>query len=371
MLGLLSGCGSKPNPELEEAYQQAAAAFVADESFDPILDEELFYFNSHRLDTIGVEYINEQDAVKRLMKLDTWLAFTTRQFTDNELKSLQAQKYLPRAIPIAYDGLAIIVNNQNPDTCITVKDFARILRGEATQWSDIYPKSKLGTIDVVFDNPLSSTVRWCVDSILDGKEFTNPNIGAVKTSAAVIDYVERHQNSLGIIGCNWLNDKRDTTNVTFKKNIPVMGGHFPQFNNVSVLQHAAYDRNGRRIVGVLNFWDFGEAFFRLQAKGLAAGDNRIVDELGVLWAPSRKKSTWTDEELAAGVVLVVPSLRTRVFEIVPAAEAVSPTSVFTASDVAALSARRKPELAKAAAWDADYEANNKVEKSTEPLGVYK
>ena len=31
------------------------------------------------------------------------------------------------------------------------------------------------------------------------------------------------KNSLGIIGSNWLNDKRDTTNVTFKKNITVMG----------------------------------------------------------------------------------------------------------------------------------------------------
>ena len=223
MLGLLPSCGSKPNPKQEEAYQKAAEAFVADESFFPILDEELFYFNSQRLDTIGVEYMNEQDAVKRLMKLETWLAFTTRNFTDKEKKSLQDRKYLPRAIPIAYDGLAIIVNNANPDSCITVKDFARILRGEVTKWGEIYPKSQLGAIDVVFDNPLSSTVRWCVDSILGGKEFSNPNVGAVKTSAAVIDYVENHKNSLGIIGSNWLNDKRDTTNVTFKKNITVMG----------------------------------------------------------------------------------------------------------------------------------------------------
>ena len=223
ILGLLSGCGSKPNPEKEAAYQKAASFFVADESFYPILDEELFYFNSQRLDTIGVEYINEQDAVKRLMKLETLLAFTTRNFTDNEKKSLQDRKYMPRAIPIAYDGLAIIVNNANPDTCITVKDFKRILRGEITRWGELYPKSQLGEIDVVFDNPLSSTVRWCVDSLLDGQEMKAPNIGAVKTSAAVIDYVENHKNSLGIIGSNWLNDKRDTTNVTFKKNITVMG----------------------------------------------------------------------------------------------------------------------------------------------------
>ena len=216
-------CGNKPNPEKEEAYQKAASCLVADESFYPIIDEELYYFQNQSLDSITPIYINEQEAVTRLMKLETWLAFTTRDFTERERKNLQDRKYLPRAIPIAYDGLAIIVNNANPDSCITIKDFARILRGEAVKWSDIYPSSKLGDIDVVFDNPLSSTVRWCVDSILGGQEFKSPNIGAVKTSAAVIDYVDNHQNALGIIGSNWLNDKRDTTNVTFKKNITVMG----------------------------------------------------------------------------------------------------------------------------------------------------
>ena len=258
-LGLLSACGSKPNPELEEAYQKAAAEFVADESFYPILDEELFYFNNQVTDTIGVCYMNEQDAVKRLMKLETWLAFTTRDFTEKERKNLQDRKYLPRAIPVAYDGLAIIINNSNPDSCITIKDFARVLRGEVTQWGELYPQSKLGNIDVVFDNPLSSTVRWCVDSILGGEEFKNPNVGAVKTSAAVIDYVEKHHNALGIIGSNWLNDKRDTTNVTFKKNITVMGvskmDSAKSYNSWKPYQYYLYNGNyplRRTIYALLN-----------------------------------------------------------------------------------------------------------------------
>ena len=44
----------------------------------------------------------------------------------------------------------------------------------------------------------------------------------MKKSAEVIDWVEKHENAIGIIGSNWLNDKRDTTNVTFNKNITVM-----------------------------------------------------------------------------------------------------------------------------------------------------
>ncbi len=259
ILGLLSGCGSKPNPEKEAAYQKAASFFVADESFYPILDEELYYFTNQTLDSITPVYINEQDAIKKVMKLETWLAFTTRDFTAKERQNLIDRKYMPRAIPIAYDGLAIIVNNANPDSCITVTDFARILKGEVSSWKDIYPQSKLGEIDVVFDNPLSSTVRWCVDSILGGQQFNAKNIGAVQTSAAVIDYVEKHENSLGIIGSNWLNDKRDTTNVTFKKNISVMGVSkmktAEKYNSWKPYQYYLYNGNyplRRTIYALLN-----------------------------------------------------------------------------------------------------------------------
>ncbi len=259
ILGLLHACGSKPNPEKEKAYLKAASFFAADESFYPILDEELYYFTTQTLDSITPLYINEQDAIKKLMKLETWLAFTTRDLTNKERQNLIDRKYMPRTIPIAYDGLAIIVNNNNPDSCITVNDFARILKGEISTWKEIYPQSKLGEIDVVFDNPLSSTVRWCVDSILDGKQFNAKNIGAVKTSAAVIDYVENHENALGIIGSNWLNDKRDTTNVTFKKNITVMGVSkmktAEKYNSWKPYQYYLYNGNyplRRTIYALLN-----------------------------------------------------------------------------------------------------------------------
>lgn len=43
-----------------------------------------------------------------------------------------------------------------------------------------------------------------------------------KTSKEVIDYVDQNPGSIGVIGSNWLNDRRDSTNTTFKKNIHVM-----------------------------------------------------------------------------------------------------------------------------------------------------
>ena len=229
LLGLfLASCGNKPKTGLGYDYEAAASIFAADESFHPILDEELEVFtkvfnrNAQHLDSLKAYYTSEQEAMEMLMKNETWLVFTTRNFTQKELNNLKARSFMPRVMPIGYDGLAIIVNNANTDTCITVKDFARILRGEVKNWNEIYPNSKMGEIDVVFDNPKSSTVRYCVDSILGGQPINSANIGAVLKSSEVVDYVERTPNAIGTIGSNWLNDKRDTTNVTFKRNVTVM-----------------------------------------------------------------------------------------------------------------------------------------------------
>ena len=140
----------------------------------------------------------------------------------SEIAYLKTKRQLPQVFPIGYDGLALIVNRANQDTCITVADVKRVLSGQAKDWADVVPGSKRGSIEVVFDNQSSATLHYVVDSILGGKPINSTNIVAAKTSKEVINYVDRTPNAIGVIGSNWLNDHRDSTNTTFKKNINVM-----------------------------------------------------------------------------------------------------------------------------------------------------
>ena len=197
--------------------------FVSDESFSPIIEEAREVFeHTYPQATIKPIYTNELDGINMLMERKVWLTVASKRLRESQIKNLKDRKYVARCIPIAYDGLALIVNNENPDTCISIKDIKRVLTGEVTKWSEVYPNSKLGDFDVVFDNAKSSTVHFCIDSILGGKPINSPKVEAVKKSAEVIKYVSAHKNAIGIIGSNWLNDARDSTNVTFKKNIRVV-----------------------------------------------------------------------------------------------------------------------------------------------------
>ncbi len=220
LLGLLPSCGGKSNSD----YQEVAKFFAADESLSPVINEELDAYRMRRKDLkIDTLYTNEHEAVNMLVDRKTWLVFTTRRLTPNEEQILSERHLKPNIMPLAYDGMALIVNKDNPDSIISAKDFARIITGEITCWKELDPKLSSDTIRMAFDNPKSSTVRYCVDSILRGKEMkTSGNIRAVQNSRSVIDYVERHKDAIGIVGSMWLNDQRDTTNATYGRNIRVM-----------------------------------------------------------------------------------------------------------------------------------------------------
>ena len=105
---------------------------------------------------------------------------------------------------------------------MTVRDFSRILTGEAKDWKDINPNSRLKSIQVVFDNKNSSTVRYTMDSICGGKPLATDNVSALKTNQQVIKYVAENPGAMGVIGVNWLGNRSDTTNLSFTEEIRVM-----------------------------------------------------------------------------------------------------------------------------------------------------
>lgn len=223
---LFSSCGNsskKGKDGRTDTYSSGTISFVSDESFSPIIEEEreVFQHDYPRAKVTPI-YTNESDGINMLLHGKAWLVFTARDYKPAERNSLKAQQYLPTSFSIAYDALAFIVNKNNVDTLLSVKDVQDIMNGKVTKWSQLDKRNNKGTITVVFDNPKSSTVHFIEDSVLGGKPIINKNVAAVKKTAEVIKYVEQNPDAIGIIGNNWLNDKRDTTNLTFKRNISVM-----------------------------------------------------------------------------------------------------------------------------------------------------
>ena len=89
LLTLLSACQSKPKDGQTDTYTSGVIAIAADESFQPIVQEEIDVFEGlFPLAGIVPRYVTEVDAVNLLLKDSLRLAITSRRLTPEECERI-------------------------------------------------------------------------------------------------------------------------------------------------------------------------------------------------------------------------------------------------------------------------------------------
>ncbi|MDP4185514.1 MAG: substrate-binding domain-containing protein [Bacteroidota bacterium] len=194
-----------------------------DETFEPIIDSEITVFESiYKSAGIIPAYKPEVDIFNLLVKDSVRMIIASRQLTQKEKEYFESKTIYPKEVKIAVDGIALITNRSNRDTLITTETIRKILTGEIKKWSDIYPNSKLGAIKVIFDNPNSSTVQHLMRTLCKGQTLSSKNVSALKNNLEVANYVSKSPNAIGVIGVNWISNRKDTTCMGFLDKIRVM-----------------------------------------------------------------------------------------------------------------------------------------------------
>lgn len=219
---VFTACHRQPPVTRTDTMTSGHLVVAIDETCLPFMREEIAVFEGLNIEaSVTPLYINDEDGIDLLLKDSLRLVIAARDFTQAEKDHLKANKLLPRSNLIAKDGVAFIVHRNNKDTLLALPTLKKILTGAITEWSQVYPGSKLGPIRVVFDTPTSSTIRYLQEKVCHGAAFS-PDIKAQPSNEAVFEYVSQTPNALGIIGAAWVVDQRDTLNVKFSDRIRVM-----------------------------------------------------------------------------------------------------------------------------------------------------
>lgn len=221
-LCVLAACSSHRSGDDGQTLYSGSIRIAVDESLRPIMEEELQVYMALNPEAIVTPvYCSEVEAVNLLMKDSVRLAVTNRALTERELQVFHTRKFFPESVRMAISGLALIVNWQNPDSLLTVDQFRRVLLGEVIRWEQLDPDSRLGELQLVFDNPNSGTVRFAIDSICKGQPIAS-TVKAQRSNEAVIRYVSETPEAIGVIGVNWIGNDADSTRLSFNRSVRVM-----------------------------------------------------------------------------------------------------------------------------------------------------
>ncbi|MES2268036.1 MAG: substrate-binding domain-containing protein [Bacteroidota bacterium] len=196
ILAALQSCQqNKSNKAPLDGFTSGTVQFYGDESFSPIVDEELYVFKAKYPEANPViTYKPESEVVNALMNDKVRVVIMARELDTAELGVLKRRTLTADVNKFAIDAVALIVNQASNDTTISVNEIKSMLNGKSQTDKSI-----------VFDNPNSSLVRY-LKALSGNKELKQKNIYALSSNKEVIKYVSTHPNSIGITGFAWLND---------------------------------------------------------------------------------------------------------------------------------------------------------------------
>jgi phosphate transport system substrate-binding protein len=222
LLGCLVITACNRSGTIDDTPTSGKLKISVDESFAPIIDSHVYTFQKlYKYAKIQASYKPEGEIIKDLLQDSSRLIVISRLLTPGESQYFEKIKITPRVTKVAVDGVALIVHPNNRDTLLTMAQLKEIFSGRAASWKKINPESKLSDLTIVFDNNNSSTARYILDSI-NQKQPLPANTFAAKSNPALIDYVAKNPNAIGVLGVNWISDFDDSTAIGFLRKIKVV-----------------------------------------------------------------------------------------------------------------------------------------------------
>ena len=209
---LFTGCHSGPRIK-QETPLSGTIHISVDESFKPVIDSQLKVFESSFPDAhILVDYKPEAACLRDLSNDSIRMVIVTRGLTLAEERFFRdtAKRQAISGL-LAYDAVALVVNNHSRDTLMSMDEVRSLLEGN----------DKLKREAVMDGVSATSTVRYAIDSILKGNTL-GKNVIAARSSPQVISYVSSHEGAVGFIGLNWIGDQDDSLELAFMKQVKVV-----------------------------------------------------------------------------------------------------------------------------------------------------
>ena len=219
---LLTGCRDRDKSgNVLDNTTSGSIKIAVDESLKPLIQAEIDAFEGIYRDAhIEAIYTSESDAINLMLQDSVRLAIVTRRLTADEQAELDKVKIPGRQMNVAKDGIALILHNENVDRELEMNHLKGIMEGKISRWNQINASSPADGIEVVFDHPTSGILRYLRDTIANITTVP-PNFFALNNNEAVIEYVSKKKNAIGLIGVGWVSDAEDSTANGFLKTIHV------------------------------------------------------------------------------------------------------------------------------------------------------
>lgn len=145
------------------------------------------YSEQHPTVALTVQPTNSEAGLRAASEYSRTIGLVSRALKPNELNQA-------RAVVVARDGVAVIVNQKNPINAILRSQISQVFSGEVSTWPT---GPNAGRDIVVVSREAGSGTRHAFETMAMNNQRVTPTAVIMPGEAAVVDYVAQHPEAIG------------------------------------------------------------------------------------------------------------------------------------------------------------------------------
>jgi len=158
------------------------------------------------------------------------VATASREMKPKETEVALKHGVTPKEFTVAYDGVALIVNKDNPIDKLTIEDLHKIFTGKATNWNEFGGKD-LGIVTISREVSSGTHIYFKEQVVRLNKkesteEFSNETL-LLSSSQAIVEEVAGNESAIGYLGMGYTSERTKSLAVSNGKDY-----YLPDVNNV-------------------------------------------------------------------------------------------------------------------------------------------
>jgi phosphate transport system substrate-binding protein len=138
--------------------------------------------------------------IAALINGTTDICAASREMKDKEKEQAGAKGNTPKEIVVARDGIAVVVNPQNPVNELNMQQLAQVFTGSLTRWNQVGGgKEEI----LIFSRESSSgTYVFFQEHVLKNKDYA-PKTKLMPATSAIIEAVSADKDAIGYVGLGY------------------------------------------------------------------------------------------------------------------------------------------------------------------------
>jgi phosphate transport system substrate-binding protein len=183
---------------------------IADESLkDIVQQEEEIFERTYKYAKLNIQYFNEYEMFNRFLSDSTDAIMTTRALTKEEVEHFNNRKIYPRQYAFAKGAIAFVTNKNQADTTFTYEQMKEMMADSSNGKVFIIENAKSGITNVILG--------------LINKPSLPAHFYALNSKKEVFDYVQAHEQAIGIVDWSDLSDTDNSMNKDILNSIYLVG----------------------------------------------------------------------------------------------------------------------------------------------------